>query len=139
MRYTVEQKPQIQPAACSMLGIHEDDWFVRIPISTSMYNTILLSKTAFEEIAKERGYVKRTKRVELLEELSIKQDELAPTLRYVLDELSTFDNAIQGIQALRDHADRIGSILEGITGELKNRTAVSPGDNEGPFEPPSNS
>lgn len=118
MRYTVETRPTQQPAVCALLGVHEDEWFVRIPAMDALWGTFLLSKTGFEEICKERGYVKKTRRVELLEELRQAQNDLGPYISMLLTELDKLNSVGVLLETVSTFTENIAGITERISAEI---------------------
>lgn len=125
MRYQIETRPAQQPAVCSMLGVHEDEWFIRISASDAHWGTFLLSKTAIEEICKERGYVKKTRRVELLEELRQTQNDLGPYISMLLTELGKLSTVSTLLETVSTFTENIAGITERISAEIQSKQSGS--------------
>jgi len=82
-QYERETVPQKQPAACSLSGIVEDEWYVRLYTKDAKRGSILIAGKIFDEIAKHLGYSQDTSK-----ELRNKISDLAPSLDSLVGELA---------------------------------------------------
>lgn len=109
MNYTIEQRPQHQPAVCFLLGIHQDEWFIRFQCPDAIFNSVLMSKTAFEQVCLELGYVPEDASTKHLRELRTKQNELAPLLVDLRDQLARITTDLAPVQEV---ARRLGELTK---------------------------
>lgn len=110
-QYDVEQVPQKQPAACSLTGRVEDEWYVRLYTKDAKRGSILLSAAMFDEIARHLGYSKDTTK-----DLRNAVDELAPSIDGLVAELAYhrvyFSNVENLSQLAKQLEKRVGELSE---------------------------
>jgi hypothetical protein len=82
-QYQRESVPNTQPAACSLTGIVEDEWYVRLFTKDAKRGSILLSAKIFDEIARNLGYS-----LDPHTDLRNKISDLAPCLDSLVGELA---------------------------------------------------
>lgn len=104
MNYNIEQRPQSQPGACCLTGIHEDEWFIRLHTADAFTGSLIISKTAFEQLARELGFVPEGKLDRDLKEVREFQDGLAANLA---DLSSRVDLALSPLLNLKEAIQRI--------------------------------
>lgn len=138
MNYVIEQRPQTQPAACCMMGIHEDEWFIRLMTPDAFSGSLLISKTAFEQMAREQGFVPANKNNQLLRELKERQNELAPLLSDLLDGLSRHRSQYVAFEETLRRVEEFSGRLESIDVRVIESTPFesegTSGSTEGPVE-----
>ena len=142
MNYTIEQRPQSQPGSCCLTGIHEDEWFIRLHTADAFTGSLIISKTAFDQLAREQGYVPANHTDQKIREIKELQDALAPILadidartRIATAPLVALSDAIQGIQTLARAIERFDppvSIIDGGFDEVEHGASDSA---EGSSEP----
>lgn len=134
MNYTIEQRPQSQPGACCLTGIHEDPGgFIRIVTSDAFLGSLVISKTAFDQLARELGYVPDNSQVSLLREIKELQDALGPViadidskLNVVRDPVLGLSEALRGIKELVGSVDRLSELSHDDSGETAGSAEGSP-------------
>ncbi len=139
MNYVVEQRPQSQPAACCMMGIHEDEWFIRIMTPDAFTGSLLISKTAFEQMAREQGFVPADHNTKKLRELKERQDDLGPLLSDLLDGLSRHRSQYVAFEETLRRVEQFAGQLESIGVDVVEPTPIEPVRTPEPAERPAKS
>lgn len=123
MPFQIETPPlQVQPAVCAMTGIIEDEYFVRIFMGDALWGSIVLSKTAIEEIGKAVNLVRKSKRVETLERIKADQDAMGPSIAMLIDKLAALGPVTDLLQTLDTHVESLNRLTESVSAELTKPT-----------------
>lgn len=157
MNYTIEQRPQRQPGACCLTGIHEDEWFLRLNTSDAFHGSLIISRTAFVQLAEELGFVpvgKTDRQIQEIRELQNALDhnlaDISVRLSSALTPLLGLQEVLRGFEQLATAVERAAEpiqIIDGGFDELPSSTGSNApssesseldepaGTSEGSFEP----
>ena len=112
----VESNPNLQPAKCSFSGrdSSNDSKFIRLMAPEEDWDTILISDTFFNEMAKLMGYVKISDEDVDAAQLKEAVNGLDAVVPSVLAELAQLRAQLAGVQTLDARIERFDATLRSI-------------------------